>query len=139
EYTDPEAKDLLTWVSEGGKLVIIDREPPRDLVTTTANWSISLAGEPEPGFFGVDPSDSKQMTEKAAAAKPVQPSIYTNNINAVQPSKFASTVIFVRFSDGEKKEIKTIGTGDGIGSGSARRPQEFLQLLTGKNFLRKSN
>jgi len=122
EYTDPEAKDLLRWVSEGGKLVIIDREPPRDLVATTANWSISLSGEPEPGFFGTDPSDSKQMTDNVGAAKPVQPSVYTNNINAVQPSKFASTVIFERFSDSEKKEINTIRTGDEIGSSAAPPP-----------------
>ena len=110
EFVEPEAKDLLQWVSRGGTLVIIDREPPRDLVATTANWSVSLSGEPEPGFFGVDPSDSKQMTADVAAAKPVQPTVYTVNVNAVQSSKFASSVIFERFSDGAKPENKNIET-----------------------------
>ena len=110
EFVEPEAKDLLQWVSKGGTLVIIDREPPRDLVATTANWSVSLSGEPDPGFFGVDPSDSKQMTADVAASKPVQPTVYTKNINAVQASKFASSVIFERFSDGAKPENKKIVT-----------------------------
>lgn len=115
EFTDSEAKDLLQWVSEGGKLVIIDRDPPRDLQTTTANWSLSLSGEPAPELLGIDPSDAQQMTDKVSAAKPVQPTIYTKNINAVQPSRFSSSVIFERFSDIEKKPTKTPETG-GIGS-----------------------
>jgi hypothetical protein len=120
QFTDPEAKDLLQWVSKGGNLVIIDREPPPDLIATTANWSISLMSKPEPGLFGIDPSDSKQMTEKVAAAKPVQPTVYTKNVNAAQPSIFASTVIFERFSGGEKPKKEIIGTGreSGIGSGT---------------------
>lgn len=115
EYTDAEAKDLLKWVSEGGKLVIIDREPPRDLVTTTANWSISLSGNGEPPDFDLDVSDAKQMTTGASAVKPVQPTVYTVNVNAVQPSKFASTVIFKRYSDGENPKNKTVETIQGIG------------------------
>lgn len=127
EFTDPEAKDLLQWVSEGGNLVIIDRKPPADLIATTANWSISLTGEPEPGFFGVDPSDSKKMTEKVAAAKPVQPTVYTKNVNAAQPSIFASTVIFERFSgvEKQKKEIVGIEQENGIGSGTILPPTEI--------------
>ena len=128
EFTDPEAKDLLRWVSEGGKLVLIDREPPRDLTVTTANWSISLSGEPDPGFFGVDPSDAKQMTEKTAAAKPVQPTVYTKSVNAAQPSKFASSVIFERFSEGDKKEIRTNETGNEIDSSSAPPPPPVAKI-----------
>ena len=137
EFTDPEAKDLLRWVSEGGKLVLIDRQPPRDLTVTTANWSISLSGEPDPGFFGVDPSDAKQMTEKTAAAKPVQPTVYTKNINAAQPSKFASSVIFERYSDGGRKEIRTSGTGSGIGSSSAPPPPQISPTPYQEDFFKE--
>ncbi|HEX8286559.1 MAG TPA: DUF4350 domain-containing protein [Pyrinomonadaceae bacterium] len=107
EFTDSEAKDLLQWVSEGGKLVIIDRDPPRDLQTTTANWSLSLSGEPAPELFGIDPSDARQMTEKVSAVPPAQPTVYTKNVIAVQPSRFSSSVIFERFSNGEKNLTKT--------------------------------
>jgi hypothetical protein len=106
EFTETEVKDLLRWVAQGGKLVMIDREPPRELVKTTANWSISVSGEGEPPFIGIDPSDAKQMTEKTSAAIPVQPTVYTKNINAVQPSKFASSVIFERFSADDEQSLR---------------------------------
>ncbi len=122
EFTDAEAKDLLRWVSEGGKLVIIDREPPRDLVTTTANWSISLSGNGIPPELDLDPSNPNQMTTDVAAVKPIQPTVYTKNVNAVQPSKFASTVIFKRYSDGENSKDKTVKTIQGIGSGAPPPP-----------------
>ncbi|MCA1623431.1 MAG: DUF4350 domain-containing protein [Acidobacteria bacterium] len=99
EFDDKEIEKLLRWVSEGGKLVIIDREPPSELITTTANWSVSAVPEIEPSLFGIDPLDQKQMTEKTIAAKPTQPTVFTKGVNAVQPSRFASSVIFEHFSD----------------------------------------
>ena len=94
EITDKEIEQILRWVSEGGKLVIIDREPPAGLIKTTANWSVSVVPEIEPSLFGIDPSDQKQMTENIVAARPAQPTVFTKNVNAVQPSRFASSVKF---------------------------------------------
>ena len=91
EFTEEEREHLLSWVSDGGKLVVIDREPQNNLLTTTANWSIK-AVQTDGIPFGVDPSNQQQMTDKVPAGKPVQPSIYTRNVNAVQPSRFASSV-----------------------------------------------
>lgn len=99
EFDDKEIEQILRWVSEGGKLVIIDREPPAELIKTTANWSVSFDSEIEPTLFAVDPSDQKQMTEKIAAAKPVQPTVFTRGVNAVQPSRFASAAEFEHFFD----------------------------------------
>lgn len=91
EFTDEEVEHLMRWVSDGGKLVVIDRTPRQDLLSTTANWSIKAI--PSEGFpFGVDPTNQQQMIDKIAAAKPVLPSIYTRGINAVQPSCYASSV-----------------------------------------------
>ncbi len=39
------------------------------------------------------------MTEKTVAAKPIQPTVFTEKINAVQPSRFASSIKFERFAD----------------------------------------
>ena len=128
EFTDAEAKDLLQWVSRGGKLVIIDREPPRELVTTTAHWSISLSGNGEPPDIDLDPSNATQMTADVSAVTPAHPTIYTKNVNAVQPSKFASTVIFKRYSDGEKPIDKTVVTRTGVGIGSSVPPPPALQI-----------
>lgn len=118
DFTDAETKDLLRWVSGGGKLVIVDREPPRDLVVTTANWSISVSGNGEPPAFDLDPADAKQMTADAPAIEPVQPTVYTANVNAVQPSKFASTVIFQRYAGDDEPPEKSVKTIEGIGSGA---------------------
>lgn len=131
--TDEEAEHLLQWVSEGGWLVIVDREPPGELLTTAANWKVSVSPSFETAIFEVDPSDQKQMTAETKAAKPVQPTIFTKNINGVQPSRFASTVTFERFNGfgaGDEKETQADGGADhnsssneteqegGIGSGS---------------------
>jgi len=92
EFEEKEITQLLRWVSEGGKLVIIDREPPKELIKPAANWKVFADPETQPAFLNIDPSDVKQMTEKTAAAKPVQPTVYTSNLNAVQPSRFAATI-----------------------------------------------
>jgi hypothetical protein len=100
EFDEKEIEQILQWVSKGGKLVIADREPPLEFIRTTAAWRVSVVPEIEPTFFSIDPSDQKQMTEKIHAARPSQPTVYTNRINAVQPSRFASSIHFERFADG---------------------------------------
>lgn len=91
EFTDDERENLLRWVANGGRLVVIDREPHPHLISTTVNWSVKAISE-ERIALGVDPSNQQQMTDKVIAGKPLQPSIYTQNVNAVQPSRFASSV-----------------------------------------------
>jgi hypothetical protein len=91
EIEEKETEEIRRWVSAGGNLVIIDREPPSKLISTTGNWSISTV--PSKNFsFNVDPSDQIQMTAQTPAFKPSQPSIFTRSVNAVQPSRFASAV-----------------------------------------------
>lgn len=99
EFSDDDARHLLRWVTDGGRLVIIDREPPADLIATTANYKISVAPDALAPFSNLDPSDQKQMTAETRAAKPVQPSIFTKDINAAQTSRFASSVKFERFTE----------------------------------------
>ena len=97
EFEEVETEQILQWVSEGGTLVIIDREPPSELIQTTANWRVFADAENSPAFFDLDPSDQQQMTAKTVAAKPVQPTIFTSKVNAVQPSRFASSIRFEHF------------------------------------------
>lgn len=111
EIDDDEATQLLSWVSGGGRLVVIDREPPKNLVTTTANFTLSVrpGSRPPPE---TDPSDERQMTANTPALKPLQPSVYTRNINAVQPSRFASAIDFERVPDQAVTERSAAPTGD---------------------------
>lgn len=98
EFSEAEIEQIMRWVSNGGRLVLIDREPPIDFLKTTVNWSVSAEAAKDFPLL-VDPSDIKQMTEKINAAKPVQPTVYTQKVNAVQPSRFASTISFEYFSN----------------------------------------
>jgi hypothetical protein len=98
KFEENEFERINNWISGGGTLIVIDREPPAQLIGTTAYWSISQNGSTEPVFL-IDPSDQKQMTAGTEAVKPVQPSVLTAQINAVQPSKFASSITLTKIPE----------------------------------------
>ncbi len=104
EFTDPETEHLLRWVSDGGRLVLIDREPPEQLAVTTANWKVAFDADAVFKYLGIDPSDQQQMTAGTAAVKAVQPSVFTTSVNAIQPSKMASSIILERMTDKQVSE-----------------------------------
>lgn len=113
EYTDAETEQLLQWVSNGGRLVLIDRGPPKGLATSTASWKISFDNPNQYEILTADPSDQKQMIGDAVAVKPVQPTVFVRSANAVQPSRFASSISFERFAGNEKPNKQENGTGSG--------------------------
>lgn len=89
---EAESSALLRWVSGGGKLVVIDREPPEGIVTTSANWSVKVEPQFNPDVIKTDPSDPQQMTKGTSAAKPGQPSRFSAGVYSVMPSIFASSI-----------------------------------------------
>ncbi len=94
QFTELEEKQILEWVSNGGRLVLIDREPSERILAALENWNVSVKTRGLEDIFGVDPADQKQMTTDTPAAKPVQPTVFTASVNAVQTSRFASNVEF---------------------------------------------
>jgi uncharacterized protein DUF4350 len=88
-FTDEEIKALNGWVARGGRFVLIDRQLDNELVTKIQGWAISQQGVDFP-TIDTDPGNTKQMTEKAEPLAPVQPTVLTNNIQSVQPSRFAA-------------------------------------------------
>ena len=108
---EDEAAQILRWVSTGGKLVVIDRVPPESLVTTTANWSLSINSNVRQPFFDTDASDQQQMTAGMSAARPAQPSLYTQNVNGVQPSAFASSLNFEYLGTADAPKKKNASNG----------------------------
>lgn len=99
EFEKHEIDDLLRWVSMGGRLVIIDCDPPKELLTTTSSWRIEFRERKEMTIEGVDPSDKNQMISGTNAARSVQVSTLTAGVNAIQPSRFGSAISFVRFGN----------------------------------------
>ena len=119
EFTENEATDLLHWVSQGGRLVLIDREPPEQLRTTTASWSIDVKTDTAVELLSIDPYDQKQMTSNTDAARPVQPTLFTRGVTAVQASRFAGWISF------ERMNTAVAGNKDGIGAGPPPPPQRI--------------
>ena len=110
--SDEENTKLLAWVTAGGTLVLIDREPSPELLVTTSQWKMSVPPQVSPDLFSVDASDQKQMTAEKPAQKPVQPSYFAQGVNAVQASRFASPVKVERYTDVTlRKSSPTAGQG----------------------------
>jgi hypothetical protein len=111
EFTEAEAVDLYQWVDEGGRLVIIDREPPEVMIRNTQQWKISLAPAVGDDLYRIDPLDQAQLIAGVAAAKPLQPTPLVNQVNAVQPSRFSSSISFERveptYAPGEGSGART--------------------------------
>jgi hypothetical protein len=107
----PDAEQILKWVANGGKLVIIDREPTANLLKTDARRLISSI--PSKDFaYNTDPSNPAGMIGKELAGKPTQPTIFTRNINAVQPSRFTSSVSIQPIDEKTQNNSETNSTDD---------------------------
>ena len=93
-FTDTEQKALANWITAGGHYVLIDRTVDQSHDSAEpGSWYITTRRS-EPPTIDVNPADVGQMTDKVAAFKPVQPTVLTRNIQAVQPSRFASRMSF---------------------------------------------
>jgi hypothetical protein len=90
-----EVTKLLRWVEDGGRLVIIDRDPPPSLLPRSGEWMIYTAQQ-EVAYTNPDPADPQQMTEGVATLHPNQTTLLTREVNTVKPSRFASVIRFSR-------------------------------------------
>ena len=90
-FSEEHAEPVLEWVARGGRLILIDREPPHSLLPKSDDWLINMKGYRFP-FADIDPADPKAMTQTVTAIQPVQPTLFTQNIQAVMPSQFAARV-----------------------------------------------
>lgn len=107
--TEDDAEKILTWVREGGRLVLIDRFPPLELLKVQSNWDIASIASAEDNSY-LDQKESSYLIEKIVAAKPSQPTALTKNISAVQPSRLASR-IQIKYKDAEVKAAPLSGYG----------------------------
>ena len=107
DIDEEETEQILRWVSEGGKLVIIARYPNEKFITTMANWT--LKNDSKNSFaFNVDSANQQQMIAETPAIKPNQPSVFTRGVTAVQPSKFAASLTVDYGRDTDAKAIPSM-------------------------------
>ena len=107
EFTGNEAEALRDWVGRGGRLVLIDRKVDEAIAPKSEGWSLR-AREWDYPTFDDNPGDVQQMTRGVTALKPVQPTILTNTIKSVMPSRFASRLSVIP----PPKEEVTVNTSD---------------------------
>jgi len=106
-----EATTLLLWVAGGGRLVIIDRRPEDDLLPRSGDWRVTTEMLSFP--MTVDATNPQQMTEGIKPIQPSQPTLLTQQIAAVLPSRYYSAIkIFPLTEEEKKKEKETAGTED---------------------------
>jgi hypothetical protein len=89
EFTGNEAEALRDWVGRGGRLVLIDRRVDEAIAPKSEGWSVK-AREWDYPSINDNPGDVQQMTKDVVALDPVQPTILTNTIGSVMPSRFYS-------------------------------------------------
>ena len=107
-----EAKALLLWVHNGGHLVLIDRRPNEGLLPRSGDWQITteFIGYPN---FNIDPADQKEMTRDVKAARPVQPTPLTRDVESVMPSQFFSEIKIFRATKDASKNAEHGNASDG--------------------------
>src|SRR6185369_735857 len=94
-FTDSEREALTKWIAAGGCYVVIDRNPlNEEKEKDKTSWDI-IARQLEFPAFDVNPANLQQMTGDVVALQPVQPTVFTHNIQSVLPSRFASRMTVV--------------------------------------------
>lgn len=99
-----EANTLLLWVASGGRLVIIDRRPEDHLLPRSGDWRVSTEMLSFP--MTVDATNPQQMTEGIKPVQPSQPTLLTQQIAAVLPSRYYSAIKIFPLTEEEKKKEK---------------------------------
>jgi hypothetical protein len=84
-----EADAILRWVSEGGRLVVVDRSPAGLLLPAAGHWRVVAETVEFPGP-DVHPDDVETMTRDVPLVAPAQPTALTRDVAEVTRSRFAS-------------------------------------------------
>ena len=87
-FQGEEARAVLRWVADGGRLVVIDRRPDESLVPAAGGWRVSSELFDYPDMDS-RPEDLEEMTTGVRTVAPAQPTLLTRDVDAVLPSRFA--------------------------------------------------
>jgi hypothetical protein len=96
-FSKAESKEILHWVENGGRLVIIDRSPDLSLLPPSGNWTIGAHMTSFP-WSDLDPTNFEQMTTGVKPVPPSQPTLLARNVEAILPSRFAGVITVTPFA-----------------------------------------
>jgi hypothetical protein len=90
-FTKSEREDVLRWVENGGRLVIIDRNPDPSLLPASNEWTVATLTSNFPSSE-LDPTNLEQMTAGVKPLTPSQPTAFALQVETVLPSRFAAAI-----------------------------------------------
>ncbi len=91
-FTKSEREEVLHWVENGGRLVIIDRNPDHSLLPASNEWTIATLASNYPSSE-LDPTNLEQMTAGVKPLTPSQPTAFARQVETVLPSRFAAAIM----------------------------------------------
>jgi len=91
-FTKPEREDVLRWVENGGRLVLIDRNPDPSLLPASDAWTVATMNSNYPSSE-LDPTNLEQMTAGVKPLTPSQPTAFARQVETVLPSRFAAVIM----------------------------------------------
>jgi hypothetical protein len=91
-FTKSERDEVLVWVENGGRLVIIDRNPDRGLLPSSGEWTVATLTSNYPSSE-LDPTNLEQMTAGVKPLTPSQPTAFARQVETVLPSRFAAAIM----------------------------------------------
>ncbi|HEX8071192.1 MAG TPA: DUF4350 domain-containing protein [Pyrinomonadaceae bacterium] len=112
-YTPEEKARLGAWVAAGGRLVVIDRTPDYGLLPAGDVYALFASPTALPG--GDDRAeDVERLTAGAQPVRPTQPTLLTEDVEQIAPTRFASRLKLRPVArDDEEAETNTGATGVG--------------------------
>jgi len=91
-FTKSEREDVLRWVENGGRLVLIDRNPDPGLLPASDVWTVATLTPNYPSSE-LDPTNLEQMTAGVKPLAPSQPTAFARQVETVLPSRFAAVIM----------------------------------------------
>jgi hypothetical protein len=91
-FTKSEREDVLRWVENGGRLVLIDRNPDPSLLPASNEWTVATTTPNYPSSE-LDPTNLEQMTAGVKPLTPSQPTAFARQVETVLPSRFAAVIM----------------------------------------------
>ena len=123
-FSATEKKELLHWVEAGGRLVMIDRMPDPRLLPDSGQWAIMTRFTSIP-WYDLDPTNFDQMTHDVKTVAPSQPTLLANDVESIQPSRFAGSITIAPRVVPEKKKNANANDNSSAGSGDEENEEEF--------------
>ncbi|HLM55822.1 MAG TPA: DUF4350 domain-containing protein, partial [Pyrinomonadaceae bacterium] len=106
-FGEDEAAALLQWLREGGRLVVVSREPEPELLPSYGGWRVRARQVEAPGP-DVRPDDVETMTRGVPLLAPSQPTPLVRDVAQVTRSRFAARLQVVR----EPETVTAVVPGD---------------------------